>query len=335
MSLCWDSAVSVATIAEHFGLRSVTVDVARAATDKALRSNAFALAEIPAPGFAIVRSAEELETVASKWSFPVVVKPTDGSSSRGAIKVHRAADMAAAYRYSRRFTSRAEIILNEFIDGHEYSTEGLMIGGSFHPTALSDRIFVHSEQSRYFIEIGDVMPTCLTPQEVDAMFALSERAARALGIRDGVVKGDLICGELNGPMVLEIAARLGGPRFGTEMVPLSNGSNLLRAAIQQALGERIDESLLEHRYQRGMVNRSIFVRPGRIVKISGVDEARTLPGYYDFKWWRQEGLRVGDIVAPCENGCGDIGYLIATGETRSEALGNADRIERTIKVVTA
>ena len=334
ISLCWDCAVSVATIAEAFGLQSVSLQTAIAATDKYIRSNAFAAAGVPSPRFTIVQSLDELESVTKSWQYPLILKPTDRSSCKGVVKVDEPYSLASAYKYAQSFTSKTEILLNEYILGTEHSTEGLMIKGKLYPTALSDRIFRYEESRPYFVEVGDIMPTALSPQQVTDMFHVTEYAARALGILNGIVKGDLVYEKLRGPMVFEIAARLGGPRFGTEMVPLSNGTNILRAAIQQALEEEINLDYLKPTFNRGMVNRSIFPLSGRVISIAGLEEVKKLPGFYDFKWWSPDGLHVGDIIAPYENSCGEVGYLIATGETREAAIKNANQIESSIHIET-
>ena len=162
----------------------------------------------------------------------------------------------------------------------------------------------------------------------------TQKAAHALGITDGVVKGDLIVNEKGTVYVFELAARLGGPRFGTEMVPISNGTNILRAAIQQAIGEKIDISLLERKYNKGMVNRAIFPAPGKVTSITGLGELNKCDGFYDFKWFTDTPLSEGDIIPEYKDNSCTVAYFIASGETREEALKNADTIERKIKIST-
>ena len=178
------------------------------------------------------------------------------------------------------------------------------------------------------------MPTLLSDVEVQYFSDVTEKAALALGIIDGVAKGDLIYTDKKEVKVFEIAPRLGGPRFGTEMIPLSNGTNILRAAIQQALGENINLDYLKPKFNKGMVNRSIFPKPGEIKNINGLDKIHDLPGYYDFKWWGVKPLNVGDVIKKPENTSGGVGYIITPGVNRKEAIENADRIEKFIIIET-
>lgn len=334
ISLCWDCAISVATIAQEFNLESAGMSASLKATEKNLRSQAFEDANVPAPKYRVIKTAKQLQEEARKFTYPLIVKPTDKSSSKGVILVESPDQLIEAYRYARSFTEKNELMINEHIAGSEHSTEGLMIDGVFHPTALSDRIFKYEEFKPYFVEVGDIMPSTLSAKQEADSFLATEKAALAVGIFNGIAKGDIIYHPTRGAFVLEVAARLGGPRFGTEMVPLSNGTSILKAAIQQAVRDPIDLNLLKNKYTNGMVNRSIFPNPGKIVNVSGLEEAKKMPGYYDFKWWPGHPLEAGDVIPPYENTCGNVGYIIATGSSREEAIDNADQIEQKIKITT-
>jgi biotin carboxylase len=333
VSLCWDSAISVAMIAKKLGLFSVSLDSALKSTMKDKRSDAFSKCGIPAPAYAVINSYDELVQKIRDFKFPVILKPVDQSSSKGVVKVHDMGGLSLAYMHCKKFTGCDSIILNEYLTGSEHSAEGLMINENFHMTAISDRVFCYEKYDPYFVEVGDIMPTMLPMEIKNDMRKLVGRAALSLGIRDGVVKADLVYNVDSGLHVLEITARLGGPRFGTEMVPLSNGTNILKATIQQALGESVDMDLLVPKFSKGMVNRSIFPEPGIIKEISDLTCLDECEGFYSFKWWGHE-LKVGDQITPSQYGCGGVAYFIVQGATRDEALMRADNVERHIKIYT-
>jgi biotin carboxylase len=164
---------------------------------------------------------------------------------------------------------------------------------------------------------------------MDLVRSTCEASCRALGIELGVAKFDLLISD-DAVYVLEVTPRLGGPRFGTEMVPLSNGTNVLRAAIQQAMGEEIDMGLLRPKFERGMASFTIFAADsGRIESIEGLERASSIDGFYDFKWWRAGGYHLGSRVTKNMK----LGYYIVSAETRSEVLDRAREAEETIRIV--
>lgn len=333
ISLCWDSAVSVASIANELNLLGISIESALSATQKDIRSEAFKKYRIPSPRYFIVDSYDSLLEVVAQYEYPLILKPINQSSSKGVVKVSHADELEAAYKYAQSYTNDTKILVNEFLEGSEHSTEGLMVDGKFYLTAISDRVFDYKKYAPYFVETGDIMPSTLN-QDIQVLLSkVTQDAALALNIKQGVVKGDILYSKSRGVFVLEIAARLGGPRFGTEMVPLSNGTNILKAAIQQAVGEKVDIELLKPKFSKGMVNRSLFPSPGIICQVSGIDVLPGMEGFYDFKWWGKE-LKVNDEILPYRHGCGGVAYFIACGQTREDAIEKADNIEKTIIIKT-
>jgi len=344
LSLGWDSAISVSLIGEHFNLNVIPLFVAQNSTNKILRSRIFQKCNVPSPLFEVCKNLEDIKKAASIITYPIVLKPINLSAARGTILVENEAELNEAYNYSLGFLSESEnyiednrneyLIVNQFIRGTEYSTEGLMINSKFYPTGISERVFRYKESKPYFVEIGDVLPVKISKELQQRCFKITEEAALALSITDGIVKGDLVITPDEKVLVFEITPRLGGPRFGTEIIPLSNGTNILEAALQQALYEEVDIKLLEPSSEKGVVTRYIFPETGRITNIEGLDKIKELPGYYDFKWLNYLPYKINDIVEAPEKLCAGVGYFIATGKDRDEAIYNADVIENTIKITT-
>lgn len=334
LSLCWDCPMSVAKIAERFNLFGISYETAKNSTIKSVRSDVFSKNDVPAPKHFLCGNYQEVLESLNHIDFPIVLKPLSLSSSKGIILVENYESLHESYNYCVSFETSSQILVNEFLKGTEYSTEGLMINGNFYLTGISERVFHYEKCKPFFVEIGDIMPANLKSFEIEQFREVTEKAALALGINKGVVKGDLIYTTNKEIKVFEITPRLGGPRFGTEMVPLSNGTNLLLAAIQQALGENINMEYLKPKYSKGMVNRAIFPKEGIIDSITGLDYIKTLPGYYDFKWLKDKPFEKGDVIEKAESMCGGVGYIIATGENRDEAMLNADLIEKNIVIKT-
>ena len=99
------------------------------------------------------------------------------------------------------------------------------------------------------------------------------RAAAALGVTNGTVKGDIVVhnGE---PYVIELAARLSGGFFCTREIPLNTGVDFIGAAIRIALGEPVAAEELSPRHFTPVIQRYAFPKPGRVVSIAGAEEAR-------------------------------------------------------------
>src|SRR6185436_18304318 len=96
----------------------------------------------------------------------------------------------------------------------------------------------------FFIENGGDLPSQLSPEIQAKVKDVVARAAAALGVVDGTVKGDIVVhnGE---PYVIELAARLSGGFFCTREIPLNTGVDFIGAAIKVALGEPVSSEDLQ------------------------------------------------------------------------------------------
>ena len=117
-------------------------------------------------------------------------------------------------------------------------------GRCFTP-GFSDRNYEYLERyAPFFIENGGDLPSHLPPEIQEKVRDVVARAAAALGVTNGTVKGDIVVhkGE---PYVIELAARLSGGFFCTREIPLNTGVDFIGAAIKLALGEPVTPEELE------------------------------------------------------------------------------------------
>ena len=179
------------------------------------------------------------------------------------------------------------------------------------------------------IENGGQLPSHLSPVSKEAVCELVQHAASSLGIRNGVVKGDIVLCE-GQPFVIELAARLSGGYFCTHEIPLNTGVDLVGAAIRQALGESIDPVDLLPRFQRPVAQRYWFPEPGIVQDVQGVECFSEHPNvaYLELR------VQPGDRVGPIDSHPARAGVVITTGESRSSAIALADEVVQGISIVT-
>ena len=128
ISLCWDCPLSVALIAEHFNLFGVTPEIANNSSIKPIRSKLFKEAGVPSPKYECCESLEEVkEVVKNRISLPVVFKPLALAGAKGVIRVDDFNEIEKAYEFCTSCSNEKKVLVNEFLDGTEYSTEGLMV----------------------------------------------------------------------------------------------------------------------------------------------------------------------------------------------------------------
>ena len=165
--------------------------------------------------------------------YPLVIKPCDNMGARGVKKILQPDDLVSAFQEAKEASISGKLILEEFMQGPELSLDALVFGGRIEITGIADR---HIEREPYFVEVGHTLPSNLPEAQQEAVKAFFRQAIRALGINHGAAKGDIKLTS-EGPKIVEIAARLSGGWMSAHTYPLSTGVDLMKAAIQVALGE--------------------------------------------------------------------------------------------------
>ena len=330
MCIASDVPLTVASVAHALGLPGISIETALLASDKLGMKERFAEKGLSIPWFCRVDSVTHLHYILSERGFPVVLKPVDSRGARGVLRLTESVDLAWAYEHSVSFSPSGRVMVEEYLEGPQISTESAIINGKAFTPGFTDRNYEFLEHfTPYIIENGGHQPSVLTTEQQNSVSRLAERAALAMGITTGIAKGDMVLTK-DGPKVIEIAARLSGGWFSTDQIPLATGVDLIGAAIRLALGEKVAEEDLIPQYQKGVAIRYFFPEPGRVVRIKDTEQFR------DRSWVHRLGFFVepGDIVEHVTNHTKRAGFVITTGKTRDQAIKRAQQVVNTIEIET-
>jgi biotin carboxylase len=234
--------------------------------------------------------------------------------SRGIQRVDSETDLQEAVDKARSHSRSGSVIVEEYIDGPEFSLDALVEDGEVTVCGFADR---HIYYPPFFIEMGHTMPTS-QPQDVqDEVEALFIRGIKALGITRGAAKGDIKLSS-RGPVVGEIAARLSGGFMSGWTYPASSGIDLTLAAMRLSLG--LSAGDLKPRYRKYSAERAFVSIPGQVHSIHGFDGASGITGI-TFGYLR---VNPGDHVDFPKNNVEKAGNFISRGDTREEAVSLAE-----------
>jgi biotin carboxylase len=326
-----DAPITAATVAQRLRLPGLPIHVAELACDKLAMKKCFVSAGVAVPWFAEVRTPQELQRAAIERGSELVIKPVDSRGSRGVQRVAQVEDLTAAFMLARSHSPTERVMVEQYLSGPQVSTESIIIGGRCFTPGFSDRNYEYLERyAPFFIENGGDLPSQL-PEAIQAKVRdLVARAASAMGISDGTVKGDIVVHD-GEPYMIELAARLSGGFFCTREIPLNTGVDFIGAAIKIALGESVDEGELAPKHSVPVVQRYAFPSPGTVVKVSGAEEASKIPGVTDVIVTAREG----DIIPPAGDKRPSGAMVLASGVSREAALTAANDALALIRIETA
>ena len=322
----------VAMIAKNLGLPAIEPEVADRATDKLKRIECFTKHKVLCAKYATARNSDEAIQASRRVGYPCIFKPIDNSGARGVIKVDSDAQVKEAYAHTAKFTKELVILIEEFLQGREISTESIIYHDKVYTVALADRNYIRGKFEPYFIEDGGEMPTRLSADELEKVKKVVDDAIRALGIDWGVAKGDILIDSKGIAKVIEMAARTSGGRFCSVKVPLSTGINFLKPLMQMTVGLEPDLSELQPKFSKGVAERTIFVEPGIVTSISGIEDARRIEGVVDVHV--NEDVNIGSEIKRITDNSMKKGYVTAVGKDREEAIRRAESAVEKIRIVT-
>ena len=319
----------VAAIAEALGLPGIGIDTARLMTNKLAMRSRLADAGVPQPRFATVRTPEEAQDAAAEIRLPAVLKPADSAGQVGLARIESPADAAASLPEAVAASPTGEAVLEEFVEGTELNGIVVVQDGTVLSVTLCDRL---RPPGRGF----GVSWLHLYPPHVEgAQRAEAERVAadavRALGLETGIGFPQLIATPDGGITLVECAARIGGMM--AEHLRHALGIDLLELALLLALGERVTPEHVRPRFARPVAIRFLTAEPGtltpgRVTRVGPLDDVLAAPGVLDAEIYAQ----VGEAIRPVQIISDRRGFVIATGETRDEAVERADAASLLVEI---
>lgn len=322
MTVGTDASQTVAAVANALNLPGIPFEVAERATDKIKMRQRLREKGVPVPDFRPVWTLSEAHQAVKEMSLPLVIKPCDNMGARGVRKIGTVDDVMPAFREAKENSISGKLVIEEYMEGPELSFDALVFEGCIEVTGIADRII---ERSPYFVELGHTLPSILPAEQLEAASEMFKDAIRAIGIDHGAAKGDIKI-TAQGPKLVEIAARLSGGWMSTYTYPLATGVNLIRAAIQVAIGESPDN--LTPKKSLVSAERALLPPPGKILSIHGVDEARKIKGVKEVILMKE----AGDQIEELKSNMGKAGYVITVAETREEAVRLNDLARATIRI---
>ncbi len=281
--------------------------------------NLFEKNGVACPWNQTVRNTSELKQVLDLKKSRLVLKPVDGRGARGVLQIDKGSDLEWAFTESKRWGESGELLVEEFIEGPQLSTESFILDGKCYTAAIAERNYSGIDKFfPYIIEDGGTIPALLTDELRKKIDDLILKGARALGISEGPIKGDLVINKQGEPLIIELAARLSGGWFATHQIPSASGIDLVGAVISYSLGESVSVESLRPTKNNSTAIRYWFPPPGKIKQISGLERLREFPFVLSYGVFRGEG----DVQPVVRMHPDRFGYVIVKGNNREESLKN-------------
>ena len=176
--------ITVQYLAEKLGLPGNSRECIINSTNKFAMRKAFQKAGLSVPFFAAVGKDDEVMPP----FYPVIVKPTDRSGSRAITKVESPEGLKEAISQAVEQSFEKKAIVEEYIQGAEYSVETISYQGTHTLLAITKK---YTTGEPHYIEVGHLEPAPLTRELQEKVKETVFRALTALKIENGAGHSEL------------------------------------------------------------------------------------------------------------------------------------------------
>lgn len=319
------SVLSMSYVAENMHLPGINYKAAQRIKNKAAVRKCLFEAKADDTGYSFeIDSLDQIPQILPKVKFPIMMKPCDGSGSRGASRVDNAEDFEQACKYAMEGSITHRAVAEPFVEGKEYGVESFVDHGEIHILGIMQKDMTLPP---YYAELGHAIPSGLPVSIEEKIRNCVRKALVALDVNHGSVNMDLLIGEKGDVHIIDIGARMGGNLIGSHIIPIGTGVDYMGNMIRAAVGDETSwETVAE---PKPVATKLLALQPG-IVK--ALPDFSKMKKEYDVRI--EHHLHIGDTITPYRTNLDGCGYVVAMGENVKDAISKAaqvrDVIDKTI-----
>lgn len=309
--------VMMARIAEKYGFPFYSVEAAQWSTDKFQMKERFELGGIPHAQGRLISKADEAEGLV----FPVIVKPRDNSGSRGVKLCRSKEELETSMNEALEVSKLDTVLVEEFIEGPEYSIEGLHHDGKSEVIQFTEK---KTTEFPYNVELGHIQPANISEKSQQKIREIVSKIGVALHFENCPSHTELKINE-RGIFVIETSPRLGGDYITSTLTPLSTGVNLEDELLKISLGETINPQPKPVQYSG--VRFFSFEEGSVINNVPNEEFVKSWPHVVDFSFNLNEGEKVNRITSSLNR----YGHLTLIAGNRESIEDAFEKYEKAIK----
>lgn len=182
----------------------------------------------------------EIKEKAQNFTFPIVVKPTDSSGSKGVTRLDDWNGLEKAIRWADEYSRNKILLIEEFIQrSYPYVIGGDIFVWDGKIVLFGEMDCLRDTLKSPLIPIGEMRPSRLNKKQENIVYKELQRVVTALGVRFGEMNIEILLDKEDNVHFLEL-----GPRAGGNMIPIqlsdAFGIDLVKANVQAAMGVKPD-----------------------------------------------------------------------------------------------
>lgn len=234
------AACSAAYCAEKLGLVTSSYESVCKATNKIETRKIFAEKNIKQPNYTIVEGA--IPKHLNILKYPLVVKPSDRSASRGLNRINSEDQILNAISIARETSFERKVIIEEYIEGNSYSCECISYNGINEILGITKRTVkdFHGTLQDCAYQMPAFIPSSLNCN----IKTIVDNVLHSLGITYGASSIEFIVRDTDA-YIIEVSPTMYADYVGTFLIPETTGYDYLKAVIDIACGVKPQKPALK------------------------------------------------------------------------------------------
>lgn len=305
----------MARLAKEIGLPFHSAETVERSLDKWLMKEAFVKNKVPcAKGKLFFKEQNIKKNDLDYLLFPLILKPKDATSSQGVYRIESFEEISKYEPITRSFSKNSEIIIEEFLDGPEYSVESITFNGKTKVVQLTEKFITRFPKT---VELGHLQPAELSNDDKNEIISVVTDAINAIGINNSASHAEIKVTS-SGPKIIEIGARGGGDFISSYLTLASTGISMDKAMIQIALNQEPD---LELKFNNYSYIKYFELPIGK--KVTEVKDYSDLLTNDDVVF-ANIAIKPGDIIEEITESKKRPGFVIVKGNSRAHVIDRAN-----------
>ncbi|MBG9548458.1 ATP-grasp domain-containing protein [Cytobacillus firmus] len=268
-----------AKIAKELDFYFVTESAARISLDKQLMREKLNNNPNLKVEYGIVRSFKDIETFIIDSNKQYILKPINLTGSKKVNKI--VSTQCLEFLKSSESIEETDfpLIIEEFLDGTEYSIETFSVKGRHKVIGITKKI----KNTSTFIEYGHSFPDYSINNEVkQKIYDFTIEVLNNIGLLDGPSHTEIMY-TCKGPKLIETHTRFGGDNI-PELIKLSTGIDLPSSYINLFINNKMPEFMDSEIYYNNVAAIRYFeLDEGYLEEINGIEEVQKMKNVYDIK----------------------------------------------------
>lgn len=328
---CDIATPTIAWVSEKLGKPSIGTHMAELFTNKYLMREFGRRYDFAIPEYFKCSNINDALKVYHDFGKKMIMKPLDANSSRGIYSVESDMDIITNFAESLSYSKlERSVLLEEFIDGEEFSVDGMKIGAEFFSLAISKKYhFSYNEN----LDQALLFTNDSKEYDYDELRKVNENFVMRSGLSFGLTHAEYKF--YNGRFyMIEIGARGGGNLISSIINPELTGIDTQEYLIDWALGNEINAEAIK--YSDNYKDRCAWLcffdtqgREGVLKEIVGVDILKNIndiKSYYFF-------YDIGSHIGQAKDGGTRLGYYIACCDSIEKLKEIQAKVNENIQII--